>query len=67
MTVSEGHRVSEEERHRLLQEVCRLETAAIHVNPCGHSGERAHALTRHHDPLAGRPLVEVAAPTRASP
>jgi cation diffusion facilitator family transporter len=52
MTVSEGHRVSEEVRHRLLHEVRRLDTAAIHVNPCDHSGEDAHAVTRHHDPLA---------------
>jgi cation diffusion facilitator family transporter len=50
MTVSEGHRVSEEVRHRLLHEVRRLDTAVIHVNPCDHSGEDAHALTRHHDP-----------------
>jgi cation diffusion facilitator family transporter len=52
MTVTEGHRVSEEVRHRLLHEVRRLDTAVIHVNPCGHSGEDAHALTRHHDPGA---------------
>jgi cation diffusion facilitator family transporter len=50
MTVSEGHRVSEEVRHRLLHEVRRLDTAVIHVNPCGHDGEDAHALTRHHEP-----------------
>ena len=49
MTVSEGHRVSEEVRHRLLHDVRRLDTAVIHVNPCGHGGEDPHALTRHHD------------------
>lgn len=49
MTVTDGHRVSEEVRHRLLHEVRRLDTAVIHVNPCAHSGEDAHALTRHHD------------------
>ena len=49
MTVSEGHRVSEEVRHRLLHEVRRLDTAVIHVNPCGHGGEDPHAATRHHD------------------
>jgi cation diffusion facilitator family transporter len=59
MTVSEGHRVSEEVRHRLLHEVDRLDTAVIHVNPCGHAGEDAHALTRHHDPFAGHPALEV--------
>ena len=53
MTVTEGHRVSEEVRHRLLHEVNRLDTAIIHVNPCGHSGEDAHALTRHHEALGG--------------
>lgn len=54
MTVSEGHRVSEEVRHRLLHEIRRLDTAVIHVNPCGHSGEDPHALTRHHDvPASG--------------
>jgi cation diffusion facilitator family transporter len=59
MTVSEGHRVSEEVRHRLLHEVRRLDTAVIHVNPCDHSGEDAHALTRHHDPFAGHPALDV--------
>jgi cation diffusion facilitator family transporter len=49
MTVAEGHRVSEVVRHRLLHEVPRLDTASIHVNPCEHSGEDAHGLTRHHD------------------
>ncbi len=60
MTVAEGHRVSEEVRHRLLHEVRRLDTAVIHVNPCGHAGGDAHALTRHHDPLAGRPVASSA-------
>ncbi len=60
LTVAEGHRVSEEVRHRLLHEVRRLDTAVIHVNPCGHAGEDPHALTRHHDPAAGHPSREVA-------
>lgn len=50
MTVAQGHRVSEEVRHRLLHEVRRLDTAVIHVNPCGHGGEDPHEATRHHDP-----------------
>jgi cation diffusion facilitator family transporter len=58
LTVSQGHRVSEEVRHRLLHEVRRLDTAVIHVNPCDHSGEDAHVLTRHHDPLAGHPALD---------
>jgi cation diffusion facilitator family transporter len=60
MTVTEGHRVSEEVRHRLLHEVRRLDTAVIHVNPCDHAGVDAHELTRHHDPLAGHPSVGAA-------
>ena len=52
MTVTQGHQVSEDVRHRLLHEVRRLDTAVIHVNPCGHDGQDAHALTRHHDTLA---------------
>jgi divalent metal cation (Fe/Co/Zn/Cd) transporter len=60
LSVAEGHRVSEEVRHRLLHEVRRLDTAVIHVNPCGHAGEDPHAMTRHHDPLSGPPSIEVA-------
>jgi cation diffusion facilitator family transporter len=59
LSVAEGHRVSEEVRHRLLHDVRRLDTAVIHVNPCGHDGEDAHELTRHHDPFAGHPALEV--------
>jgi cation diffusion facilitator family transporter len=51
MTVSAGHRVSENVRHRLLHEVAKLDTAVIHVNPCGHDGSDAHEGTRHHDPV----------------
>ena len=54
MTVSDGHRVSEEVRHRLLHAVRRLDTAVIHVNPCGHGGEDPHETTRHHDPVGGQ-------------
>jgi cation diffusion facilitator family transporter len=62
MTVTEGHRVSEEVRHRLLHDVPRLDTAVIHVNPCGHDGGDPHELVRHHDPRAvGRPAVEASA------
>ncbi len=52
LTVAEGHRVAEDVRHRLLHEVDRLDTAVIHVNPCGHSGDDPHALNRHHDQTA---------------
>ncbi len=67
MTVSEGHRVSEEVRHRLLHEVRRFDTAVIHVNPCDHSGEDPHALTRHHDPLAGHPSVPGSSASSSTP
>jgi cation diffusion facilitator family transporter len=52
LSVADGHRVAEDVRHRLLHEVRRLDTALIHVNPCGHTGEDPHALTRHHDQRA---------------
>ena len=58
LTVTEGHRVSEEVRHRLLHEVRRLDTAVIHVNPCGHAGDDPHALTRHHEPAVGQPALD---------
>jgi cation diffusion facilitator family transporter len=50
LTVAEGHRVSEEVRHRLLHQVRRLDTAVIHVNPCRHSGADPHEMTSHHEP-----------------
>jgi len=65
LSVGEGHRVSEKVRHRLLHEVHRLDTAVIHVNPCGHAGEDPHALTRHHDPLAGHLVPGVTGGTPA--
>ena len=58
MTVGEGHRVSEDVRHRLLHEVRRLDTAVIHVNPCGHGGEDPHAATSHHDPVIATVAAE---------
>jgi len=62
MTVADGHRVSEEVRHRLLHDVPRLDTAVIHINPCGHAGEDPHELVRHHDSLAtGRPALDATA------
>ena len=61
MTVSEGHRVSEEVRHRLVHEVPKLDMAVIHVNPCAHDGQDAHELTRHHDALPGHADAEGAA------
>ena len=60
MTVTQGHRVSEEVRHRLLHEVKRLDTVVIHVNPCGHDGEDPHAMTRHHQAAPENPVREAA-------
>jgi cation diffusion facilitator family transporter len=48
MTVSQGHRIAEQVRHRLVHGISRLDTAVIHVNPCGHAGEDPHAELRHH-------------------
>ena len=65
MTVSQGHRVAEAVRHRLVHDIARLDTAVIHVNPCGHDGEDRtptfaittdpsgrHARLRGHLPLS---------------
>jgi cation diffusion facilitator family transporter len=49
MSVTESHRIAEHARHRLLHQVARLDTAVIHVNPCGHDGGDPHAELRHHD------------------
>jgi cation diffusion facilitator family transporter len=49
MTVTQGHRVSEEVRHRLLHDIAKLDTAVIHVNPCGHDGVDPHAELLHHE------------------
>lgn len=60
LSVAEGHRVSEEVRHRLLHQVRRLDTAVIHVNPCRHSGGDPHETTRHHEhDVAAARAVEV--------
>ena len=48
-SVGEGHRIAEVVRHRLLHEVDKLDTAVIHVNPCGHDGGDPHEALRHHD------------------
>lgn len=53
LSVAQGHAIAEEVRHRLLHQVCRLETVLIHVNPCRHAGNDPHDLTRHHFPAGG--------------
>ncbi len=49
MSVTDGHRIAEDVRHRLLHEVAKLDTAVIHVNPCGHDGSDPHEALAHHD------------------
>ena len=44
----ESHRVAEEVRHALLHAQPRLAVITVHVDPCGHGGKDAHALTAHH-------------------
>jgi cation diffusion facilitator family transporter len=48
LPTSQSHRIAEEVRHRLLHNLPRLESASIHVDPCGHSGTDPHHLTAHH-------------------
>ncbi|HYO50748.1 MAG TPA: cation diffusion facilitator family transporter [Chloroflexia bacterium] len=48
LPTSESHRIAEEVRHRLLHNLPKLESAGIHVDPCGHSGTDPHHLTAHH-------------------
>jgi divalent metal cation (Fe/Co/Zn/Cd) transporter len=43
-----SHRIAEEVRHALLHAQPRLAVVTVHVDPCGHGGEDAHALTAHH-------------------
>ena len=52
-TVRQGHEIAEAVRHRLLHDVGRLDTAVIHVNPCGHDGADPHEALRHHEILLG--------------
>jgi divalent metal cation (Fe/Co/Zn/Cd) transporter len=56
LSVAAGHALAEEARHRLIHDVPRLDLAFIHVNPCGHDGTDAHALTRHHETREQQPI-----------
>jgi len=56
LSVAAGHALAEEVRHRLIHDVPRLDLAFIHVNPCGHDGTDAHALTRHHETPGRQPV-----------
>ena len=48
ISVAEGHRIGEEVRHELFHDVRGLDTALVHVDPCGHDGRDHHAATAHH-------------------
>ena len=52
MPVSDGHRVAEDVRHRLLRDIAKLDTAVLHVNPCGHDGQDPHEALAHQDAAA---------------
>jgi cation diffusion facilitator family transporter len=45
-----SHHLAEEVRHALLHAQPGLSTVTVHVDPCGHGGGDAHALTTHHRP-----------------
>ena len=49
LSTRESHRIVEEVRHALFHAQPRLAVVNVHVDPCGHGGEDAHALTAHHD------------------
>ena len=50
LSVADGHRVGEEVRHALFHDIKGLDQAIVHVDPCGHHGDDAHAVTAHHAP-----------------
>ncbi len=49
LPTKESHRIVEEVRHTLFHAEPRLAVINVHVDPCCHSGEDAHALTAHHE------------------
>ncbi len=52
LSVSQGHAVAVEARHRLLHHLPHLENAIIHVDPSHASGEKHHRIINHmHDAL----------------
>lgn len=48
LSTKESHRIAEEVRHGLFHAQPKLVAVNIHVDPCGHSGEDAHASVAHH-------------------
>lgn len=53
LTISAGHAIAEEARHRLLHQIPRLAQVTIHTSPCDHDGQDHHAPTAHHFPGPG--------------
>jgi cation diffusion facilitator family transporter len=43
-----SHRLAEEVRHAIFHAEPRLGAVFVHVDPCGHGGEHAHAEVGHH-------------------
>jgi cation diffusion facilitator family transporter len=52
LSVTEGHEVAKEIRHRLLHHLAHLGSVTVHVDPHGQGGERCHRIGQHvHDGL----------------
>jgi cation diffusion facilitator family transporter len=48
LPLRDAHAVAEDLRHRLYHAVPQLAETSVHLDPCGHSGADAHAVTQHH-------------------
>jgi cation diffusion facilitator family transporter len=46
----DSHAIAEQVRHALFHDQPHLSFVDVHVDPCGHGGEKTHALTAHHQP-----------------
>ena len=51
LSTRESHAIAEQVRHALFHTQAHLSLVDVHVDPCGHSGEDAHTLTSHHQPV----------------
>ncbi|MEO8287471.1 MAG: cation diffusion facilitator family transporter [Chloroflexota bacterium] len=61
LSTRDSHRIAENVRHALFEGQPRLSTITVHVDPCGHSGEDAHEITRHHTNPTAKGLTEATA------
>jgi divalent metal cation (Fe/Co/Zn/Cd) transporter len=64
LSTRESHAIAEEVRHALFHAQPMLGAVNVHVDPCGHSGEDAHAPTAHHF-SASAPTENKTAPVAA--